>query len=317
MASTFTNWVGNQRCTPARRCSPANEAEVQADVRAAIAAGQSVRVVAGGYSFTPVHLTDGTLIDLANLHGVERCDAERGRVVALPGTTIGELGPVLWDHGLALANQGDIDTQGIAGAIGTATHGSGIRLTSFSAGLRRCRLVTGTGEVVEIGEDDPDRLRAAQVANGMLGVMTEVEIAAIPAYRLAERIEHWTWEQLVAELPERVQRHRHFSAFWCPTAQSAALYDLELAPGVPGADEAYVKIYDEAPDDVPDSAEPNRRVDRSYRIYTERLRAELRRARVLRDVQPRPRGARGDARADARLATRRRLPARAAHRRRR
>ena len=36
-------------------------------------------------------------------------------------------------------------------------------------------------------------LRAAQVAVGMLGVMTSLELAVAPAYRLRERVEHRSW----------------------------------------------------------------------------------------------------------------------------
>ena len=141
--------------------------------------------MATAHSFSPVHLTDGTMIDLANLAGITQIDAVRRRVTALPGTAIGAFGEPLWDAGLALANQGDIDTQGISGAIGTATHGSGVHLQSFSASMRSCRIVDGTGEVVVIDRSMPDLLAAAQVSIGMLGVMTEVEIEVVPSYRLA------------------------------------------------------------------------------------------------------------------------------------
>jgi FAD/FMN-containing dehydrogenase len=267
MSATFTNWVGNQACAPARRISPASESAVQDAVRAAIAAGEGVRVVAAGHSFTPVHLTDGTLIDLAGLQGVCGIDPDRRRVTALPGTAVGAFGEPLWRVGLALSNQGDIDTQLIAGAIGTATHGSGITLPSFSATLRRCRLVTGTGDLLELDDSTPDELAAAQVAIGMLGVMTEVEITVEPAYRLAERIELWPYRDLIDQFTDRVARHRHFSLFWCPTDGSAALYGLETAAGVPGADACYVKIYDEAATDLPASDAPGSRVDRGHRIY--------------------------------------------------
>src|SRR6185312_15513168 len=89
MSTTFVNWVGNQRCSPARRRSPASEAEVEAIVRDAIAAGEGVRVVATGHSLSPVLLTDGTLIDLANLGGIVHIDAAARRVRALPGTAVG------------------------------------------------------------------------------------------------------------------------------------------------------------------------------------------------------------------------------------
>ena len=88
--------------------------------------------------------------------------------------------------------------------------------------LRGCRIVDGTGEVVVIDRSTPDLLAAAQVAIGMLGVMTEVEIEVVPRYRLAQRIEWWSFARLLDEWDERVARHRHFSCFWCPAPESAA-----------------------------------------------------------------------------------------------
>ena len=267
MAPTFSNWVGNQTCTPRRWVSPASEAEVQDAVRDAASLQETVRVVATGHSCTPVHLTEGTLIDLERLKGVVAIDPARRRVTALPGTSISAFGDPLWEAGLALANQGDIDTQGITGAIGTATHGSGVRLKSLSASLRRCRIVTGTGDVVEVDESSPDLLLAAQVSVGMLGVMTEVEIETVPAYRLTERVEHWSFDEFSDRFDERIEMHRHFSAFWCPAEDSAAQYALEMEPGKPTADACFIRIYDEASSDTPNSATSRRRVDRGYRIY--------------------------------------------------
>ena len=260
--ATFTNWVGNQSCSPAEIVAPASEEEVQAAVRDA----RQVRCVAAGHSFTPVHLTDGTLVTMDGLHGVLGVDGATGRASALPGTTVAELGLPLWNAGFALGNQGDIDTQGIAGAIGTCTHGSGLKLQSFSASLRRARLVIASGEVIEVGEDDP-RLPAVQTSVGMLGVMTEVEIQAVPAHRLVERIEHWHHAEAFGRLDELARSHRHYSFFFIPTEESAALYDLDTPPGASVADTCYVKIYDLAGDDVPDSVTPGRRVGRFYDIY--------------------------------------------------
>jgi FAD/FMN-containing dehydrogenase len=258
----LTNWAGNQACAPRAVESPASEAEVQALVRGA----DQVRCVATGHSFSPVCLTGGTLLRMDRMSGITGIEPATGRVTALPGTPISAFGPPLWDAGLALGNQGDIDTQGIAGAVATATHGSGLDLQSFSATVRRVRLVTADGDVLEIGEDD-ERLPAAQVALGVLGVITEVELQAVPAHRLAERIEHWTWEEAWGRLDEMSRAHRHYSFFWIPAEGSAALYGLETPERATLADSCYVKIYDDAGETVPDSDEPGRRVGRSYRIY--------------------------------------------------
>ena len=235
--ATWTNWVGNQTCHPVAVLRPRDEGEVVAAVSDAIAAGRNVRVAATGHSFTPVCLTDGVVLELADLAGVLGADPERRRATALAGTSV---------------------------AIGTGTHGSGIRLGSVSSTLRRARIVTGTGEVIEVSESTPELLHAAQVAVGMLGVMTEVEVAVAPAYRIRERILHLPYAEVAERWDELVNAHRHF---WIPVDGSGALYGLETPEGVPDGDTCYVKIYDEAAPDEPDDATPLARVDRSYRIY--------------------------------------------------
>jgi FAD/FMN-containing dehydrogenase len=264
--NTWTNWVGNQAFNPAERAAPASEDEVAAVVAAAAQRGLPVRAAGAGHSFTPVVETGGLLLDLRGLGGIRSIDPERRRVVVGPSTTIGDFGEPLWAEGLALANQGDIVAQQIAGAISTATHGSGLRLGSFSSGVRRVRLVTSSGDVVEIGENDPDRLHAAQVAVGMLGVITEIELEVAPAYRLRERIEHWSWDEAWGRFDELAQEHRHYSFFWMPSEDSAALYGLASA-GESLTDKCHVKIYDEVDDSTPDSDEPRRRVGAAYVIY--------------------------------------------------
>jgi len=262
----WTNWVGNQSCLPAEHAAPASEDEVAVLVADAARRGLPVRVAGAGHSFTPVVTTDGLLLDVRSLPGIRSIDPERRRVVVGPATTIGEFGEPLWAAGLSLVNQGDIVAQQIAGAVSTATHGSGLRLGCFSAGVRRLRLVTGNGEVVEVGEGEPELLHAAQVSVGMLGVITELELEVAPAYRLREQIEHWSWEEAWGRFDELAQAHRHYSFFWMPSEGSAELYGL-ATPGESLTDRCHVKIYDEVDDSVPDSDEPHRRVGPAYVIY--------------------------------------------------
>ncbi len=229
-AVRWTNWVGNQSFTPARVVTPASEAEVASLVAAAAASGMGVRVAGAGHSFTPVVQTDGLLLDLSALSGVVRADADQLRAVARAGTPIRALHEPLWEQGLALRNQGAIDEQHIAGAVATATHGSGVSNTCLSDVVRSVTLVGPDGGLRRVGEGESRLLRAAQVAVGMLGVMTELEIEVVPAYRLTEGIEVWAWEEVMERWDELVYRHRHANFFWMPTEASASLYDID-APG--------------------------------------------------------------------------------------
>lgn len=265
-AKTWTNWVGNQSFTPGFAAEPRDEEEVSALVRSASERGYGVRVAGATHSFTPIVQTDGLLLDLSVLRGVLATDPGRKRATALAGTLIRDFYEPLWSEGLALKNQGDIDTQQIAGAVATATHGSGIRNTCFSGVVRGVRLVTATGEVRDIDESEPDLLRAAQVSIGMLGVMTRLELEVTDSYRLTEQIDLWPWETVLERWDELVHEHRHFGFFWLPTEESAALYNL-TSHDQTMADKCYVKIYDDAAPDQPDSAVEGRRTDRCYRIY--------------------------------------------------
>lgn len=262
----WVNWVGNRSCNPRHFAAVHDEDHVSALVASANARGIGVRVAATGHSFTPVVETDGLLLDLRELSGVLEVDAGRRRATAWAGTQIRDFYHPLWNAGLALINQGDIDTQQIAGAVATATHGSGSRYTHLSGVVRRVRLVTASGEIREITEREPELLRAAQVAVGMLGVMTQLELEVTTAYRLKQQVGLWPWEEVLERWDELVEGHRHFGFFWLPSEESGALYNLD-GHGQPMVDKCYVKIYDEAAPDEPDDTTEGRRVDRCYRIY--------------------------------------------------
>ena len=182
---------------------------------------------------------------------------------ALPKTTIGDFGKPLWERGLALANQGDIDTQSIAGAVATATHGSGRRLPNFSAALTGARLVDGNGEIVTVGTGHPD-LSALQTSIGLLGIMTELEIQVVPSYELAARSDIVPFDEMLETFESDIDHYRHYGLFWMPTDASAQLYNLHDA----GADDCVVKRYlDVPPGTDPASLNEHHRFGPSYEIY--------------------------------------------------
>ena len=71
-------------------------------------------------------------------------DKEKRWVKVEAGVKIHELARELAKVGLALPNQGYIDFQTVAGAIGTATHGSG-KTGTLSSFVREIELIDGLG----------------------------------------------------------------------------------------------------------------------------------------------------------------------------
>ena len=146
-------------------------------------------------------------------------DPARGLVRVEAGIRLHALSEALAEHGLAMPNLGDIDEQSIAGAIATATHGTGATLPNVSAQVRALRLVTAAGAVLDV--DGGEDLLAARVAVGALGVVTEVTLQTVPAFTLRGVDAPAPLAEVLDGLDARVGGHRHFEFFVFPHADSA------------------------------------------------------------------------------------------------
>jgi len=223
MTHTWSNWAGDQRCAPAKIVRPTTEDEVCQIVHDAGRSGLKVRAVGSGHSFTDLVCTDGVLVDTSGMQGVLEVDADSGRVTVQAGIKLQALGPELAKHGLALENQGDIDAQALAGALATGTHGTGRRFGNLSSRVVGMRLVTGSGEVVDLTEDtDPEALRAARVSLGALGVATTVTLQTVPTYTLHRHDKPLPLAETLDRLDEHVDDNDHFEFFLWPYTRVAA-----------------------------------------------------------------------------------------------
>jgi len=161
------------------------------------------------------------------MKGLVSSDPQRQQATFWAGTKLHEIGPPLWDLGLAMANMGDIDRQSIAGAISTGTHGTGVNLQNISSQVVAMRLIQASGEIADINIDShPQLMRAARVSMGTLGVISQVTLQAVPAYYLHER----QWHASVAECAEARQdlmaNNRHWEFFWDPQTDQCAMKTL-------------------------------------------------------------------------------------------
>lgn len=236
----WRNWVGNQSFVAQHMAEPDDEAQVSELVAEAGKRGIGVRCQGSGHSFTPVVATTGLLLSSKKLTGIIGIDRQAKRIRVKAGTRIGDVGRALKDQGLSLVNQGDIDTQALAGALCTGTHGTGLELGNMASQIRGMRLVQPSGEILDISIDkDADMLRAAQVSVGVLGVITELTIQVMDAYNLHEKLWRDDFETMLAKHDELAATHRHFGFFWCPRPESRHLYCLPDTSAVSSTDKDY------------------------------------------------------------------------------
>ncbi|HEV7318043.1 MAG TPA: D-arabinono-1,4-lactone oxidase [Ensifer sp.] len=222
----WRNWVGNQSCIVRNRGAPESEAALSEMVREATSQGLNVRCAGSGHSFTPVALTSGLQLTLSAMQGVVNIDQARKRVAVKAGTTINQLGKVLKSSGLSLINQGDIDSQALAGALTTGTHGTGAKLGNMASQIVGMRLVQPDGSILVVDETTPDLLEAARVSIGMLGVISEITLQAMDSYNLHEKLWRCTFDEMIEQHDELAAKHRHFGFFWCPIPESRHCYCL-------------------------------------------------------------------------------------------
>jgi L-gulonolactone oxidase len=190
-------------------------------VRRAAAEGRTVRAVGAGHSFSDVALTNGYMVSLDAMDRVLDVDRAGGRVRVEAGIAIHALNRRLAVEGLALENLGDVDRQSIAGAIATATHGTGARLRNISSQVEALELVTGDGRVVEIDGSDPEALCAARVGLGALGIVTAVTLRCVPAFTLEGVDAPAPLDEVLATLDERLAANDHFELYFFPYADRA------------------------------------------------------------------------------------------------
>jgi L-gulono-1,4-lactone dehydrogenase len=207
---------------------PASRSELIDSVARGADAGRRVRVAGSGHSFTDIACTDGRMIDISRLNGLLEVDRSSGLVRVEAGIVIGDLARALDIHGLAMENQGDIDRQTLAGAISTATHGTGARFQNLSAQVEAVELVLADGTIHECSaESNPDGLLAARAGLGALGALYSVTLRTVPAYTI-RRVDHpEPLEQTLASLDELVDSNDHFEFYVFPHTDTAILRDSE------------------------------------------------------------------------------------------
>jgi FAD-linked oxidoreductase len=220
------NWAANQTCRPAHIHAPSSEEELVQIVRDAAAAGERVKVVGAGHSFTAIALTDGHLISLDNYQKILKTDAVSCQVTVQSGIKLHRLNEELDRRGLAMQNLGDIDRQSISGAISTATHGTARELGGIARDVVGLRLI-GDGSLIDCSAtENPEIFHAARVGLGALGVISTVTLQCVPSFNLHAREAPSNVDQLWASLDEHLAANDHFEFFWvCGTPWALAKFN--------------------------------------------------------------------------------------------
>jgi xylitol oxidase len=183
MSERVTNWAGNV-VFGARRVHRPSSVE---QVRSLVASGGPLRVLGSGHSFNRMADTTGGLVSLAGLPRVVEVSDDRTSVRVDGGIRYGDLAVALEKEGLALHNTASLPHISVAGAVATATHGSGVRNANLATAVSGLELIDGTGSLAILNRESPD-LAGAVVGLGALGVVTALTLDVVPAFELRQYV---------------------------------------------------------------------------------------------------------------------------------
>ena len=218
------NWAGTVASRPERVLRPQTEAEVIRAIEDAGRTGARIKVIGSGHSCSPIAASDGAWqLSLERLNRIHQVD-EAAKTASLDaGITLDALHPLLAVHGLALSNLGTISAQSFAGAMATATHGSGMGYGILPCHVDSIRLVDGRGEVHRLGRGDADFFGVG-VSLGALGVITRVTVRCESQFRLRLVQERTSLRELEPRFETLLSNHDHVKFLLVPHTEQAVLW---------------------------------------------------------------------------------------------
>jgi xylitol oxidase len=194
--SAGQNWAQSHNFQAEMVQRPADAAEV----RELILRGGPVRALGSRHSFTDLADTTGRLISLDRFADDLVIDEDARTASFSPGLRYGDLATQLQARGWALHNLASLPHISVAGAVATATHGSGDRNGNLSTAVAALEFIDGTGDLVRIDRTDAD-FEGAVVGLGALGIVTRITLDIEPTFEVRQDLYNdLPWDAALANL---------------------------------------------------------------------------------------------------------------------
>ena len=193
------NWAGNYTYRAQKLHRPSTIEQMQE----IIANAPGMRILGSRHSFNDI----ADSLELMTLESMPMdvvVDHATNTVSFNAALKYGELVETLNAEGVALHNLASLPHISVAGAVATATHGSGDANGNLATAVVGLELVTSGGEIIEISRGEPD-FDGLVVGLGALGAVTRITLDVEPAYEVRQRVfEGLSWESLFEHFDEIV-----------------------------------------------------------------------------------------------------------------
>ncbi|XP_043551203.1 L-gulonolactone oxidase isoform X2 [Chiloscyllium plagiosum] len=213
----FQNWANTYSCKPEFYFEPASVEEVRQVLELAKQRNKRVKIVGCGHSPSDIACTDDYLIRLNKLNRLLQVDTKKKQVMVEAGMVLADLNEELAKLGLALSNIGAVSDVTVGGVIGTGTHNTGIQHGILATQVVAITLLTAAGDMLECSDTvNHEIFQAVRLHLGALGVVLNVTIQCVPAFRIHLQQFPKTLTEVLNDLDTHLKQSEYFRLFWFP-----------------------------------------------------------------------------------------------------
>jgi len=181
----LTNWSGNLTYSTGNVFYPKTVDEVQELVKK----HSKIKGLGTRHCFNTIADSRDNLLSTKELNKVVSLDKNALTVTVESGIKYGELAPYLHQHRYALHNLASLPHISVGGSIATATHGSGLKNGNLSSAVTGMEIVAADGGLVKLSkESNAEKLNAAIVGLGALGILAKVTLKIQPTYMMRQNV---------------------------------------------------------------------------------------------------------------------------------
>lgn len=178
---TRTNWSGNYAYQAENLLEPESMDEIPALIKKL----DQQKPLGTRHCFNNIADSPKNQISSRLLNKVINVDEDAQTITVESGAKYGELAPILQERGFALHNLASLPHISVAGAISTATHGSGVSNGNLATGIRALKMVNAQGDTISLQRGE-ENFNGAIVGLGALGFITEITLDIQPTYEVRQ-----------------------------------------------------------------------------------------------------------------------------------
>ncbi len=236
--ATWQNWGKNLTAQPQFICAPESKDVLTTIVKNAALAKKKIRMLGGGFSWTPVVPTNDYMIDMSKLNHILSVDSTKNQVTVEAGMRVGDLSlaiageefdldgkpipPVVGaNNRLSFQTETVIPWITVGGAVALGCHGTGYNMGTYSDQVIAMEMILadGSSRTFSAETDGEEMMNAIRVNLGALGVIYSVTFQCVPLFNLKGVDSRADMKTTIGNIKQLVTSHDYVEVFWFPFNQ--------------------------------------------------------------------------------------------------